>query len=81
MFRRVCTKKTGNTVVLHSLNYTDSYEIDVELTIFSHVVESGVRSCWNVKYIFLRKILPRYYDEAHYTLYKFCTVHTSFFLA
>ena len=50
-----------------------------ECAVFSHVVESGVHSGWNVKGVSLCVIYPRDHDKEHYTLLKFCTVYSSLF--
>ena len=47
--------------------------------VFYHVVESGVRSCWNMRYVYPSTLLPRNQDESNYTISYFCTVYTSLF--
>ena len=44
------TELKGEMVVSHSFNCAESYEIDEESC---SLVESGVLSCWNLKYVSL----------------------------
>ena len=76
MFWCVHTRSNENKVVSHSLDYTESYEIDVGTHGFYHVVESVVKACWNTKYISLHvlwrpcdTLLLIGCDESHYTLH------------
>ena len=41
--------------------------------VYSHVVESEVRSSCDVKYVSFLKIPPRDCDEAHHTFRRTCT--------
>ena len=51
----------------------------VEWNIYRNLVESGVRSSWDMKYVSLCKCLQRDYEKSHYILRKFHTVYTSLF--
>ena len=43
--------------------------------VFSHVVKSDARSCWDVKDVSSCAILMRNWNEANYTLRKSCIVY------
>ena len=47
--------------------------------VFYHVVESGVRSCWNMRYVYSLTLILRNQEESNYTISYFFTVYTSLF--
>ena len=48
-----------------------------ERAVFYHVVEFGVHSLWNMKYVYMKTLLLHDPDEAYYTLNFVFTVYTS----
>ena len=50
-----------------------------ENTVFYHLVNSDVRSCWGVNYVYPYTFPAQHNDRARYTLRKFCTVYNYYF--
>ena len=60
-----------NTVVSNSLNYTDSYEMNVGTGSIFNLFGFGVLTCWNLKDVTPRTILLCNHDEAHHKFHIF----------